>query len=362
MRTSTLLRLLAASVTLLMGCSPGSDPAGGKGGGGNESTGSFSGGSGGDGGSPCEGTTYEAEFKPLNLYILVDASNSMAGTKWEAAREGLEAFLGSASANDVNAAINFFPRPPGGLPACDQMAYKEPAVAFGPLPENSQSILDAFDARSPDGFNSPMFPALGGAILKGIDLSIQNPEEVSAVLLVTDGKPEGPGGPGETCAGKDPSDPASVAELASTGFGYSPSVRTLVIGLPGVDVAVAHQIAAAGGSEEAVIVGTSDTANQFASALEKAHGAVVGCEFQLPDDLAEGTVEKGFVNVTLTPGGDPAEAVIANPGCSGAADEGWTFDDAEDPTAIVLCDATCARLEGDAEASINIVLGCPTAF
>ncbi len=350
------------ALAMLAGCSPGNDPTGANGGQGGGTTGSFVGpGTGGGGNSPCEGTTYEAEFKPLNLYIMVDASSSMEGTKWEAAREGLEAFLG-ASSDDVKAAINFFPRPPGGPSACDQMAYKEPAVAFGPLPANAQAILDAFDARSPDGFNSPMFPALGGAILKGIDLTLQDPEEVSAVLLVTDGKPQGPGAPGDLCAGEDPSDPDAVAELAGTGFAFSPSIRTFVVGLPGVDVAIANQIAAAGGSDEAVIVGTSDTANQFAAALEKAHGAAVGCEFQLPDDLAEGTVDQGFVNVTLTPGGDNPDAVLANPGCSGAGDEGWTFDDADDPKSIVLCEATCAKLEGDPEATINIVLGCPTAF
>lgn len=349
-----------ASIPLALACSAGNDASGGgpsTGG----TTGSFvgGGGAGGDGGAPCEGTTYEAEFKPLNLYILVDASNSMAGTKWEAAREGLEAFLTSASANDVKAAINFFPRPPGGLPACDQMGYKEPIVPFAALPGNADAILAAFDARSPDGFNSPMYPALGGAILGCIDAALQNPDEVAAVLLVTDGKPEGPG---TSCASVNPSDPAEVAGLAATGFAYSPSVRTLVIGLPGVDVAIADQIAQAGGSEEAVVVGTSNTANQFAAALEKAHGAVVGCEFKLPEDLEQGIVDQGYVNVTLTPGGENPEAVLANPGCDGAADEGWTFDDEDDPTAIVLCDATCATLEGDSEAKVNIVLGCPTAF
>ena len=169
-------------ITLLLAtaCSPGTQQSGGapaEGG----STGSFvgtGGGGAGQGGSPCEGTTYAAEYKPLNLYIMVDASSSMAGSKWEAARAGLETFLTDSTITDVDVAINFFPRPAGGPPACDQMAYKEPVVPFGPLPGNGPAILAAMDARDPDGFNSPMFPALGGAILKGIDLTVQNPASI----------------------------------------------------------------------------------------------------------------------------------------------------------------------------------------
>lgn len=348
-------------ITLLLAtaCSPGTEQSGGapaEGG----STGSFvgpGGGGAGQGGSPCEGTTYAAEYKPLNLYIMVDASSSMAGSKWEAARAGLETFLTDNTITDVDVAINFFPRPAGGPPACDQMAYKEPVVQFGPLPGNGPAILAAMDARQPDGFNSPMFPALGGAILKGIDLTVQNPDEVAAVLLVTDGKPDGPG---TVCAGQDPSDPSVVAALAASGLAFSPSVRTLVVGLPGVDVAIADQIAAAGGSEKAIVVGTSDTANSFAAALKKAQGAAVGCVFKLPTDLENGTVDSGDVNVSLTPGGGNATVVLSNPDCSGG--EGWAFDDEADPKSIVLCEGTCAAVESDDAASVNIVLGCPTAF
>jgi hypothetical protein len=230
-------------------------------------------------------------------------------------------------------------------------------VAFGPLPDNGPAILAAMDARSPDGFNSPMFPALGGAILKGIDLTVQNPDEVAAVLLVTDGKPDGPG---TVCAGQDPSDPSVVAALAASGLAFSPSIRTLVVGLPGVDVAIADQIAEAGGSEKAIVVGTSDTANSFAAALKKAQGAAVGCVFKLPTDLENGTVDSGDVNVSLTPGGGNAEVVLSNPDCNGG--EGWAFDDESDPKSIVLCEGTCAAVESDDAASVNIVLGCPTAF
>ncbi len=356
--SSCRLHPVVALALIVCACSPGVGPEGGSAQGGTGAGFVGSGGGGeGLGGNPCEGTTYAAEKKPLNLYVMVDASSSMAGSKWEAARQGLETFLTDPSANEVDAAISFFPRPAGGPPACDQMAYKEPVVDFGALPEHADAILAAMDARSPDGFNSPMYPALGGAILECIDQVAATPDELGAVLLVTDGSPDGPG---VTCGGVNPSDPAEVAALAATGFAFDPPIKTLVVGLPGVAVNVADQIAAAGGSEEAIIVGTVDTANDFAAALKKAAGAAVGCEFALPDDLASGTVSTSDVNVTYAPGGGSPAIVPANPDCAGG--EGWAFDDPDAPKSIVLCPGTCDAVEADDAAEVKVVLGCPTVF
>ncbi len=344
----------------LAACSPGSDPLnggnGGNGDGGSVTTFSNGGsdaGTGGQGGLPegCEGISQNADKKPLNLYIMVDASSSMAGTKWTAAQEGLSAFLNDPTQTDIDVALSFFPRPPGGE-ACDQMLYKEPVVAFGPLPANAGPITTAFAAKTPDGFSSPMYPALGGAILKGIDLAEQNGDEVSAVLLVTDGAPDGPG---PVCSGVDPSDPANVAALAASGVSFG--VKTFVVGLPGVDQAASNMIAAGGGTDEAIVVGTTDTANKFTEALVKARGELLACAFEIPPEVLAGDVGYGFVNVELTPGGGSEMAVVHNPGCDGP---GWTFDDDFNPASIILCPETCASIKDDPEAAIQIVLGCPT--
>jgi len=351
----------AWSTLWLVACSPGTDPLeGGNGGGSGGSTFTTGGagsdpGAGGQGGvdNGCEGISQNASYKPLNLYIMVDASSSMAGAKWDAALEGLTAFLNDPNQTDVDVAISFFPRPPGGE-ACDQMLYKEPVVPFGPLPANAQPIIDAFEAKTPDGFSSPMYPALGGAILKGIDLAEQNPDEVSAVLLVTDGAPDGPG---PTCAGVDPSVAANVAALAAAGANYDPPIKTFVVGLPGVDQASANLIADAGGTDEAIVVGSTDTANKFAEALVKARGELLSCIFDIPPEVLEGTIAFNFVNVVLTPGGGAPGQILHNERCDGP---GWTFDDPFNPNAIVLCPETCASIVDDTAAAIEIVLGCPT--
>lgn len=354
---------LVSALLALAACSPGTDPLvggnGGTGDGGSVTTFSNGGsdtGNGGQGGLPegCEGISQNANYKPLNLYIMVDASSSMAGTKWEAAQEGLSAFLNDPTQTDIDVALSFFPRPSDATPACDQMAYKEPVVPFGPLPGNAEPITTAFAAKTPDGFSSPMYPALGGAILKGIDLATQNPDEVSAVLLVTDGAPDGPG---NLCSGVDPSDPVNVAALAEAGASFDPPVKTFVVGLPGVDQAASNLIADAGGTDEAIVVGTTDTANKFTEALIKARGELLACIFEIPAEVLAGEVGYGFVNVELTPGGGTEMAVLHNPDCDGP---GWTFDDEFNPSAIILCPDTCGTIEDDPKAAIQIVLGCPT--
>ena len=120
-------------------------------------------------------------------------------------------------------ALRFFPRPPDATPECDQFAYREPAVDFGELPGHAQAIKNGIAAEEPDGFSTPIYPALGGAILKGIQMAENNPGESSAVLLVTDGEPQGPTG---MCGSVDPEDPQVIADLAATGASYDPPVVT----------------------------------------------------------------------------------------------------------------------------------------
>lgn len=350
---------LAAACLLVPACAPGSDvPADRDAGAGGALFGGGGPGAGDDGGltedSACDAIKLAANASPLNLYVMFDKSQSMVGDKWTSAKAGLSAFVNSPVAVGVRVGLRFFPRDPDATPACDQNAYKEPQVPFGDLPTNAQAILDGMNAESPDGFNTPMYPALGGAILKGIQLAENAPGETSAVLLVTDGAPQGPA---PMCSGVDPADPAVIAALAEVGASHDPPVYTYVIGLPGVDQATANLIASKGGSTKAILVGATNVEAEFEQALSAVLGQALPCEYEIPDKVSNGEFQLDAVNVEITPGGGDPTIVPENPSCDGA---GWHYDDGANPQLIVLCPDTCQAVKSDYEAKIKILLGCHT--
>ncbi|MBI4706291.1 MAG: VWA domain-containing protein [Deltaproteobacteria bacterium] len=359
------------------GCSAGAGPPGaapsGAGGFGSGSGGaagsSSSGGAGGSGGelldagvgdgpdpdAACALLTHDAKALPLSLYVMLDKSASMSGNKWEAAKAGLKAFVEDPASAGLRVALKFFPRPPDAVPACDQQAYAVPSVPFGELPDHAPAIESGIEAETPNGLSTPTYPALGGAILKGIELAKNNPGETSAVLLVTDGKPQGPA---PTCGGVDPEDTQVIAALAAKGAGYAPPVYTFVIGLPGVDHDFADTVAAAGGSGSAVLVDADNVLQGFQDALTEVRVKALPCEYEIPELVAGGEVAYDHVNVLLTLGGGAPQIVPQTEDCGGKG--GWYYDDPVQPTKLLLCPATCQLAKGDTEAKIQILLGCKT--
>jgi hypothetical protein len=317
---------------------------------GSHSTGTVSG-TGGAGAS-CALYQHTEVHKPLNLYIMFDKSSSMAGTKWTAAQAGLSAFVQNPGMDSIEAALRFFPRPVDATPACDQTAYTDPTVPFAALPANAQAIEAAMMAEMPNGFDSPMYPALGGAILGGIKQAQNNPGTVSAVLLITDGAPDGPG---TSCAGVNPNDPAVVAQLAATGL--TKGVSTFVVGLPGVDNASANMIAQAGGTNAAIFVGTTNTQVDFQNALQKVTGQAVPCTYDVPAEVLNGMVMLTKVNVDVTSSMGMTTTLPLNQGC-GQDGTGWQYDNPDMPTSIEICPATCASVKADNGGKIKVVLGC----
>lgn len=339
----------------------GSGAAGGSGGTGGDLFGGMGGtgaGTGVDADVPdntCGYSTEKAETHPVTLYLLVDRSSSLAGFKWDAAIAGLTAFVNDPASAGLTVGLRFFPRPPDATPACDQKAYQIPEVAFGELPANAQNIVDALQAASPDGFSTPVYPALGGAILAGIDIGTNEPDRRTAVILVTDGKPQGPA---PTCGGVNPEDTAAIETLATTGANFKPPVSTYVIGLPGVDQTFANAVAAAGGTESAILVSNVNVEQAFKDALAKVRGDALPCDYAIPAQVVGGQFEVTEVNVVVTYSGKEPAFIPQVQSCDEG--EGWKYDDPSKPGRIVLCPGTCGKLNKDFGAKIEIALGCET--
>lgn len=358
---------LAFGATAVPACAPDSSlpPPGNSGTSGAGANGSGGSGTGGDlfgDGGPGSGTggtmdidafcgavEEKGKATPLSLYIVFDKSSSMVGTKWDSGKAGLGAFVSDPAQAGTSVALNFFPLPDEST--CDQFKYKTPVVPFGELPGNADPIIQAIAAESPNGFKTPIYPALGGAILSCADALQQKPGTSCAVMLVTDGAPVGPA---PLCGGVDPEDPQVIANLAATGFAQY-GIRTFVIGLQGVPVTTANLIAQAGGTDQAIIVGSINVQVEFQNALAKARGKALPCDYELPTT----NFDPGFVNVAYTPSaGGMSQKLLQDKNCTNGI--GWHYDNPVAPTKISLCPATCDTVRNDLGAELQILLGCPT--
>lgn len=88
----------------------------------------------------------------------------------------------------------------------------------------------------------------------------------------------------------------------------------------------------------------------------------VSCEIPIPAVPDGGVIDPKKVNVQYSPGGNNPETVLNVPG--GAADcgpnGGWYYDDNQAPTKIVLCPATCTKVQADPAAKLEVLFGCET--
>jgi len=310
----------------------------------------------------CGIETAQANITPLNLYVMFDKSSSMGpevtSTKWAGARKGMTAFVNDPASTGLRIALNFFPRPVDGTPSCDSAAYIAPRVPYDLLPANAPKIIAAIDAEKPDGFNTPIYPALGGALRASINQVAARPGEAGAVVLVTDGEPQGPA---PLCGSVNPEDPAVIASLAATAYKNN-GIRTFVVGLPGVNITVANQIAAGGGTTSAVLAADPTKVEEgFRDALAVVRGKALPCELNLPTKVLKGEISYALVNVLYTKGGAGAGmGLLQDATC--ASGEGWRYDNPSMPTKIVLCAKTCGEVQSDPKAKVEILLGCKTAI
>jgi hypothetical protein len=292
----------------------------------------------------------QAHALPLMLVFMFDRSGSMADeestdggakvTKWQVCVDGLRGFFADPASTGISASLQFFMLPD----ECNANAYAVPKVPMTPLP--AASVFDqAFAAEQPDG-ETPTVPALEGALSFAAQTAQANAGARVAIVFVTDGEPNG-------CK----STIAQAAQVAAAGWSDG-GIATYVVGIG--KVKSLDQIADAGGTGNAFVVSTSDpsqTASDLASALGTIRGASLGCDYPVPAAPAGSRLDFGEVNVVFTPPGGSAQTLPYNPGCSGA---GWQYDDANNPTKIEICAATCPTIQTAHGGSVQIELGCAT--
>jgi hypothetical protein len=310
---------------------------------------------GGAGVEACRGVSYEAESVPVDLYLMMDRSISLAevdsqtgATRWEALRVAIATFVDEAKDQNLRVGLGFFGRTGGNDDSldCDPSFYASPAVEIGEVSEVGDDVLDALAAIQPGGF-TPTGPALAGALEHASEWALNAPGRATAVVLITDGYPT-------QC---DPRGISAIADLAERAHAYEPYVRTFVIGLAAefnLD-----SIARAGGTHQAYRVDEGDPAASFLGALRNVSNSKLACSYEIPDPPADTMkIDYDEVQVTYTSADMSREEVPRIndfTACSRNPNGGWYYDDPASPTQILVCPCTCSRFEAG---RVDVALGC----
>jgi hypothetical protein len=172
------------------------------------------------------------------------------------------------------------------------------------------------------------------------------------VVLITDGEPQG--------CDTNITNISGIAGDAYTNAG----VLTYVIGLVGANAQALNglnQIAAAGGTDQAIFVAAGNMATQdLLNALLAIKGMALSCDLDVPKSDDSGMqIDPHLINVNYSSGDGPAmELGYVDSLASCGAEPAWYYDDPTNPSQIHLCPTTCDSVKADGAANLQILAGC----
>src|SRR6478609_9703680 len=319
------------------------------------STNAEGGAAGAEAGEACNGVSVEAEAVPVDVFIMMDRSQSMGlpvqggtMTRWDALHDAVQEFAQAPGAGQIRAGIGFFSLSGAADDAkdCRVDAYAEPSVPIGLLSEVGSQLVTAIDEVTPGGL-TPTVPALEGAISYARSWAGDNPGRATTVVLVTDGFPT-------QCDNA----PEHISDAAQTGYESPEHIRTFVIGVGDVAKFNLDNYARSGGTKRAYLTDAGDVTTSFVDALNNITNRALACEYQLPPPPDGMKLDTTKVQVLYTPSsGDPEEvpSISALSACAKNPNGGWYYDNADSPSKITVCPCTCARLQAG---RVDVRLGC----
>lgn len=334
----------------------------------------------------CGIGTARASLRPVSMFVMFDRSTSMIRAepdpvtllnRWQTAASALKGFFSDPDADGLAVALRFFPddRPsPGCVEVdCNAAACAQPLVDVGtltasPAPADTHEALlvAAVDTSTPvlpttgdmTKGGTPISVALEGALAWAADHQREHPDARTVVLFVTDGQPAG-------CDERI----AAITLIAENALAEA-GVLTYAVGLTdamgeGLKKEDMEALATAGGTERAFFIADGPAAvDELHATLSTIRGLALPCDFPMPEATSEGVdIDPGLVNVTYTSGAGadtPFTRVPAAEDC--ATSRSWYYDDAANPSRIVLCPAACTLVGEDPRASFEILVGCAPVF
>ncbi|WP_437819865.1 vWA domain-containing protein [Sorangium sp. So ce1078] len=316
-------------------------------------------------GQACATETSQAGFQQVYLAFAFDVSASMGSNdvawrdralKWDPISAATKQFFEDPGSTGFRASLTFFP---GARQMCNGDTYLTPDVAMTPLP--SPAFSEAIDSVVPPISDRWRIGTPTAFVIEGTTAFVeeqrrQNPGKY-AIVLVTDGYPE-------LC---DPQADSVEAVVDRVELARASDISTFVIGVdnPPVEGAPAslenlREIAAAGNTGEAFIIDTGNAAQTsaaFKAAIDEIRGAAVSCTIPIPPPPDGRMFDKQKVDVKYTSAvSSTPTTLVYDQACAAAGT--WRYDDPANPTAIVLCDDTCAVVQSEVQVSLGVDFTC----
>jgi hypothetical protein len=226
-------------------------------------------------------------------------------------------------------------------------------TAASPTDVQEQRLLNSLGVGP--GGSTPAYPAMRGALDWAIARQALTTNEANVVIFITDGDPNG-------CfqGGSAGSTNLAIANAVEDAY-LNHDVKTYTVAMEGANVIALDNMARRGGTGQSFVVGASNSlqvAADLSAALRSIAGQNVACQFALPN---QGLFDPYSATVAYTPGSGATQA-LARRATSADCGTGWYYDNITNPTSITLCPSTCATIQADANAKLQVHLGCPSGY
>jgi len=307
----------------------------------------------------CAAQAYEGEAIPLDIYIMFDQSGSMLNdvgglTRLDAVARATTTFLRDEASAAISVGIGYFGFQPIGKTTCSADDFASPSV---PITSDHEEVLRSLAARVPTG-ETPTGSAIRGACGYASGWKKAHPGHSVVVLLLTDGEPKAP----QSCSTATCCPTlADAVQAASDCRSAEPGVATYVLGV-GPFLDNLQQIAQAGGTDHAYLIGDDDVEQKVLQALNSIRGdASIPCELELPQPSGGDALDYDLVNVAYQDSSCALSTIYAvSDGSScDAVEGGWYYDDPAAPSSVKLCGASCDRVSAPG-GRLAFTVGCET--
>jgi hypothetical protein len=306
----------------------------------------------------CAAQAYEGEAVPLDIYIMFDQSGSMLNdvggiTRLDAVERAAGTFLRDQASSAIGVGVGYFGYQPIGQTTCAATDYATPSVT---VTLDHEATLGSLAQREPIG-ETPTGAAIRGACSYAQSWKKANAGHSVVILLLTDGEPKAP----QSCStgGCCPTLADAVQATADCRNG-KPGIKTYVLGV-GPFLDNLQQIAQAGGTEHAYLIGDQDVEQKVLQALNTIRGdASIPCTLKIPEPTGGAELNYGLVNVAYQDPSCTLSTIYNVPSAASCdASGGWYYDNPAAPSTVNLCGASCDRVSAPG-GRLAFTVGCQT--